>query len=205
MLDRLRRIFQSIAYAGLRPRAPSGAPVGGKRGGLRGMLDRLLAGPAQTDPLYLTNRTWKQKLKSGLVIGVPCVLLAGAVGLGLSHLYAPQSAPPKEPTPAEIVAKLLPGLEKTVDLTPREVEIEYLHPETVGSPKLVGSLKNNTDRTVTVEFTADLADIHGSKIDSVTERVEKAPPKTSVSFEFPIDDPEAAIAVVRPGTLRVVN
>ena len=202
MAKRFRNIFESIVYAGMKPNArpAQGAPVSKP-----GLLARVLSGPSTSDPLYLTNRTWKQKLKSGLVIGVPCVLLAGAMGLGLSHLYAPQSAPPKEPTPAEIVANLLPGLEKTVDLTPREVEIEYLHPETVGSPKLVGSLKNNTDRTVTVEFTADLADIHGSKIDSVTERVEKAPPKTSVSFEFPIDDPEAAIAVVRPGTLRVVN
>jgi hypothetical protein len=205
MLDRLRKIFESIAYAGLKSKAPSGVPEGGKPGGLRGMLDRLISGPAPTDPLYLTNRTWKQKLRVGLAIGIPCLLLAGAVGLALSHLYAPKAPPPKEPTPAEIVAHLLPDLEKTVDNTPREVEILDLHPDTAGAPKIVGTLRNNTDRTVSVEFTADLTDASGSKLDAVTERVEKAPAKSSVSFQFPIDDKDAAFSLVRPRSLRIVD
>jgi hypothetical protein len=203
MAGRLRRIFESIAYAGMKPNPPSEGPEGGKRGGPRELLDRLLNGRAPSDPFYLTNRTWKQKLRFGLVIGIPCLLLAGGVALGLSHLWAPKTAPPKEPTAAEIVAHLLPDLEKTVDLTPREAEIQDLHPDTTGSPKIIGTLKNNTDRTISVEFRVALTDIHGSKLDEVTERVEKAPAKTAVPFEFPIVDENAAIAVVR--SLRVVN
>ena len=199
MAGRLRRVFESIAYAGLKPNASSGGPQGGKPGGPRKLLDRLLAGRAPANPFYLTNRTWKQRLKSGLLMGIPCVLLAGAVALGLSYLYAPRT----EPTTAEIVARLLPDLEKTVDRTPKEAEILDLRPDTAGSPKIIGTLRNHADRTITVEFTVDLTDIFGSKLDAVTERVEKAPAKTDVPFQFPIRDENAAIAVVR--SLRVVH
>lgn len=203
MSGRLRRIFESIAYTGLKPNAPARNSEGGKPGRLRGLLDRLIAGRAPTDPFYLTNRTWKQKLRSGLAIGIPCVLVAAAVALGLSHLYAPKTAPPREPTPAEIVANLLPDLEKTVDATQKEVEILEIHPDTAGSPRIVGTLRNNTDRTISVEFTVDLTDSKGSKIDAVTERVEEAPARTNVPFQFPIKDKDAAIAVTR--SVRVMN
>jgi hypothetical protein len=172
---------------------------------VRALLNRLLAGRAPADPLYLTNRTWQQKLRSGLVIGIPCVLLAGAVALGLSHMYAPKSAPPKALTNAEIVAGLLPDLEKTVDTTPPEADISELYTDTTGSPKLIGTLRNNTGHTISVQFTVDLANRGGSKVETVTERVENVPPKSSVPFKFPIKDPNAATAIVEPRTLRVVN
>jgi hypothetical protein len=120
-------------------------------------------------------------------------------------MFAPERAPSKEPTAAQIVANLLPELEKTVDGKPQEVEIQDLHPETAGRPRIVGTLKNNTGREVAVEFIVDLTDIRGSTLDAVTERVAKAPAKSSVPFEFPIEDKDAFTALVRPGTLRVVN
>jgi len=205
MFNRLRRFFESIVYAGMQPKAPSGGSQAGKPGGLRGWFDRLLSGPAPADPLYLTNRTWKQKLRFGVLIAIPCVLLAGAVALGLSHLYAPKTPELRQPTPAEIVASIPLDLEKAVDTRPLEAEIQELHPDTVGSPKLIGSLRNNTDRTITVEFTVDLADARGSKVDTVTERVENVPAKSSVPFQFPILDSDAATAVVRFGTLRALH
>lgn len=205
MPGRIRKFIESITYAGLKPSVRAGAAEGGKPGGLRAMLDRLISGRAPSDPLYLSHRSWKQKLRLGLVVGIPCLLLAGVVALGLSHIFAPERAPSKAPTNAQIVANLLPNLEKTVDTTPKEVEIQDLHTETVGPPKIVGTLKNNTDRVVAVEFTIDLTDIRGSKLDAVTERVEKSPAKSSVPFEFPIDDKDAAAALVRPGSLRVLD
>jgi hypothetical protein len=187
----------------MKPAARSSAPEGAQPGGLRKLLARLLDGRAPSDPLYLTNRTWKQKLRVGLVIGIPGVLLAGVVALGLSHLWAPQAAPVREPTPAEIVAGLLPDLEKTVDLKPTGAEILDLHPETGGSPKIVGMLRNITDHTISVEFTVALTDADGSKLDEVAERMEKVPAKTTVPFQFPIREENAAIAMVR--SLRVVD
>jgi hypothetical protein len=56
-----------------------------------------------------------------------------------------------------------------------------------------------------VEFSVDLADAGGSKIDTVTERVENAPAKTSVPFQFPIRDGNAAAALIHPGSIRVVD
>ncbi|MGA3097354.1 MAG: FxLYD domain-containing protein [Bryobacteraceae bacterium] len=189
----------------MQPNAPPADSKNGKFGRLRGWLHGFINGRTPTDPLYLTNRTWKQKLKSGLLIAIPVVLLAGVAALGLGRLYAPKAAPLKEPTSAEIVAHLLPDLEKTVDATPLAAEIPELHTDIAGSPKLIGALKNNTDRTITVEFTVDLTDIMGSKVDSVSERVENAPAKKTVPFQFPIRDKNAARAQVQPGTLKVVN
>ncbi len=205
MFIRLRRFFESIVYAGMQPKAPSGGYKNGKLGRLREWLDRFINGPAPSDPLYLTNRTWKQKLRSSLLIAIPLALLVGGVALGLSHLYAPRTAPPRPPTPAEIAASLPLDLTKDIDTTPMEAEIQELHPDTFGSPKLVGTLRNNTDRTIAVEFTVDLTDRGLSAIDAVTERVEKAPAKSTVPFQFPIKDANAAYAVVRPGTLRVIH
>jgi hypothetical protein len=104
-----------------------------------------------------------------------------------------------------MVASLPLDLAKDLDAKPLDAEIQDLHPDTAGSPKLVGTLRNNTDHPVSVEFTVDLTDVHYSKVDAVTERVEKAPAKSAVPFQFPIKDDDAAFAVVRPGTLRVVN
>jgi hypothetical protein len=205
MFSRLRRFFESIVYAGMQPNAPSADSKSGKSSRLRGWLDRFINGRAPSDPFYLTNRTWKQKLRSSLLIAIPCALLAGVVALGLSHLYAPKTAPPRPPTPAEIAASIPVDLTKDVDPTPLEAQIQELHPDTVGSPKLIGTLRNNTDHTIAVEFAVDLTDVHYSKVDAVTVRVEKAPAKSAVPFQFPIKDANAAYAVVQPGTLRVIH
>ena len=180
MLNRLRRIFESIVYAGMQKRAP-------------------------VDPLYLSNRTWKQKLRVGLLIAIPGLVLAGAVALGLSHMYAPKRLDPNLPTRAEIIASLPVDLAKDMVPVALDVQIQDLHPDTTGSPKLVGALRNNTDRTISVEFTVDLTNRRGSRVDAVTPRVEKAPAKSSVAFQFPIPDADAAFAVVRYGTMREVN
>jgi hypothetical protein len=204
MFSGLRRFFESIVYAGMQPKAPSG-DKNGKPGRWRGWLDRFINGRAPSDPLYLTNRTWKQKLRSSLLIAIPLALLLGGVALGLSHLYAPKTAPPRPPTPAEIAASIPLDLTKDLDTTPMEAEIQELHTDTFGSPKLVGRLRNNTDHTITVEFTVDLADRGQSKVESVSGRVENVPAKSTVPFQFPIKDANAAFAVVQPGTLQVVH
>src|ERR1700683_5391654 len=42
---------------------------------LRQRVETLISGHAPSDPLYLTNRTWQQKLKTAALIVVPILLV----------------------------------------------------------------------------------------------------------------------------------
>ena len=82
-------------------------------GPLRGLVDRVLSRPAPSDPLYLSNRTFDQKVKLGLAIAVPCLIVVGGIALGLSHFFqANGPGPAAEPSAAELAAKLLPNVDK---------------------------------------------------------------------------------------------
>jgi len=78
----------------------------------RARLDKwIFGGAAPTDPLYLTNRTWGQKIKTWSVIAVPVVILIGGVGFTLSSIMQPpEGKPVRYLSPAEISAKILPIL-----------------------------------------------------------------------------------------------
>jgi hypothetical protein len=200
MANRFQRFFESIAYAGLRP---SGAPQKESQGWrwlgpLREPLERFLSGGRQMDPLYLSNRTWSQKLKLALVIAAPCVLLLGALAFIFGYRLAPKTAPPHQQTSAEIVARLLPDLEKTVQIPEyKDAEILEIRVDRSGAPKVTGRLHNRTSHELSVEFTVDFTDESGSRVGAEVERVEKAPPGSTVPFTFPIRDSRSAFPLVR--------
>src|ERR1039457_2077469 len=99
MANRLRRFIESVVFAGLRPSGgppPETKPVR-RLGPLRDKIELFLSGgQAPSDPLYLTNRTWKQKLRLALVIATPTALLFCALALVFSNVYSPKAAPPRE-------------------------------------------------------------------------------------------------------------
>jgi hypothetical protein len=119
MKKRIQEFFESLMYAGLKPggqAAPKREPGAGP---LRSSVERFLSGGQPTDPLYLTNRTPGQKLKSWSLIAIPCLVLAVGVSVVLSNLIDPPAATPlKKLTSAEITAKLLPNLDKDYKLKP---------------------------------------------------------------------------------------
>ena len=63
MLKRLKQFFESLAYAGLRP--SGGKPLNlsqpKKPGWFGQRLEKFLVSGGQSDPLYLSNRTFMQK------------------------------------------------------------------------------------------------------------------------------------------------
>src|SRR5438477_13166178 len=125
-MKRIRAFLESIAFAGLKPGGQAAPkPEFGWLGPLRGPVERLLSGTAPNDPLYLSNRTSGQKLKSWSLIGIPCLVLAVGIAVTLSNfLDPPEVKPAKEPTAAEITAKLLPNVEKDLKFTPpSEVQV----------------------------------------------------------------------------------
>ncbi len=199
MPARFRRFVESILYAGLKPNAPSKEPKRGRRlGFLLQKFERLLAGSAPTDPLYLSHRTWKQKVKLGIAIALPCLVLVGAMALGFSNIFQPSYTPAKEPTAAEIVSKMLPDIDKNLNIeVNQDAEIVEVRAQKGPSPRVEGLLRNRSNRPISVEFTFELTDDAGSRIGAVTGRVDKAPPKNAIPFQFPIKQTNAAFALLR--------
>ena len=74
---------------------------------LRERMDLFISGRAPSDPFYLTNRTWRQKLKIASLIAAPVLLLIALVTIGATgrfrfHKVDPDERPPAEaPAPAE--------------------------------------------------------------------------------------------------------
>jgi hypothetical protein len=203
-MNRIRKFFESIVFAGLKP----GGQTAPKRqltwlGPLRGPVERLLSGgPAPTDPLYLTNRTLGQKLLSWSLVGIPCLVLFAGIGITLSSLFDPPAPKPaKELTAAEISAKLLPNMDKDFKLAPAS-DVQVLEARVDGT-RLVGRVKNTSTRAIAgAELVVDLTDADGSQVGAVSVVVEKIPPSGTRDFEIPIRQRNAATAMVREVTLR---
>jgi len=192
---RIRDFFESIIFAGLQPgnRAPR------KSGALSGTIDRFLAGRAPTDPLYLTNRTTAQKLKTGLLIGVPCALVAGfvvATLTGVIRFGTPQ--PMRDPTPAEIAAKVLPNLDSLHVTTNNDVQVLEVRVEHGAQTVVAGSMKNTTGHEIPIaEAVFDLIDSTDSQLGGVSARIENFKPGATATFRVPIPQSAAQHALVR--------
>jgi hypothetical protein len=201
MLKRFRRFIDSIVFAGLKPDAPREQATHMRwLGPLRGLLERVLLRPAPSDPLYLSNRTFEQKAKLGLVIAVPCLVVVGVTALGLSHFFhANERGPAPEPSGAELAAKLLPNVDKIVDIhVNKDVQVLDAHVEREGGAKVAGTVKNNTDRLIhTAEIILNLTDQTGSVLGAVSAHVDNLEPNATVKFQVPIEQPDAAFALVR--------
>jgi hypothetical protein len=203
-MNRIRKFFESIVFAGLKP----GAQAAPKRqlawlGPLRGPVERLLSGgPAPSDPLYLTNRTLGRKLLSWSLVGIPCLLLLAGIGITLSSLLdPPEPKAAKELTAAEITAKLLPNMDKDFKLAPPS-DVQVLEAKVDGT-RLVGKVKNTSSREIAgAELVVDLTDADGSQVGAVSAVVGKIPPSGTRDFEIPITQRNAANAMVRGVTLR---
>ncbi len=196
-MNQLRKFFESIVFAGMKPGGQT-APKTQLRwlGPLRGPVERLISGPAISDPLYLTNRTFLQKLRSWSLIAIPCLILAGAVAVALSVLDPPAPPPAKEPTAAEITAKLLPNMDKDIKLAPAS-DVQVLEVRVEGT-QLVGSVKNTTEHPIaSVELIVDLTTAGGSQVGAVSAFVDKLPPSGRKNFQIPIKQRNAAFALVR--------
>jgi hypothetical protein len=202
MLKRLRQFIDSIVFAGLKPDAPREQQTKGRRwlGPLHGLVDRLLSRPAPSDPLYLSNRTFDQKVKLWLAIAIPCVVLAGGVLLLLSNIFqANDLGPGAEPSAAELAAKLLPNVDKTIKIdVNKDVQVLEAHLEHEGGMKVAGTVKNNTDHLIhSTEIILNLTDKTGSHLGAVSAHVDDLAPNATMKFQTPIEQKEAVFALVR--------
>jgi hypothetical protein len=202
IVRRIREIFESIAYAGLRPGARAGQTKRIKwLGPLSGAVERFLSGgPAPSDPLYLTNRTTGQKIKIGVAIGIPCLVLAGLVYGMLTNSFDFGGPPPAhEATAAEAAAKLLPHMDPNMHIdTDKDVEVMEVRVERGAQMTLVGSMKNTTDREIHIaEAVFNLTDSNGSQLGGVSARIENFKAGSTANFRIPIQQTAASFALVR--------
>jgi hypothetical protein len=201
-MKRLRELFESIVYAGMKPGVtPSKAPRLRWLGPLHEPIERFLNGPSSADPFYLTNRTVGQKVRVAALIAMPCLLVLVLVGMALASFNRAARLPaaPAQMSNAEIAAKMLPDLNKDLKL-PTNVELEVVSVEVLhtGGSRLEGTVRNNTDHVITnAEAIFDLTNASGSRLGAVSCKIDRIEPKSLATFHGSIEQTAAAFAIVR--------
>jgi hypothetical protein len=173
------------------------AMAGSNKKPVRSLWDRLLTGRTPSDPLYLSNRTWRQKLPLALLVCTPVLAAAAAAAYFMLTPPTPAHKPPASLTPAEIAARtpLIPDnltVVQNTDLQVVEAAVDR------AAMQVYGSLKNNTARRyAAAELAFDLADPLGSQVGRAATRVTGIEPYGSHAFRFAIPHKRAAVVVVR--------
>jgi hypothetical protein len=164
-------------------------------------MERFVAGAAPSDPLYITNRTFGQKLRMGLLIGTPVLAVAGLVALALGSFFDSPSANKAASLSAtgDVTAKVLPHLEKDYKSeSDRQVEVTEAVVSRGANAAITGMIRNNTDRTVgSADVVFDVTDDEGSALGAVAVRVENIAARATVPFHKPIEQRTARLALVR--------
>ena len=198
MIDRIRRFVESVVFAGLNPASgPRQSKGAGRLAPFRERVDRFISGGRPRDPLYLTNRTWSQKLRLAAVVATPCLVVAVIGGLFLNGVFRPKTAPPKELTAADLIAKVLPGVGDTKLDSNADAEVAEVTVDRRGAGRVVGVLKNKTDHVISVDLVLYFVNGNGSRVGSDVKRVENAPARSSFPFDFPLRWADAAHVLVK--------
>jgi hypothetical protein len=175
-------------------RSAEGAPAANT-----GLVDRLLNGPAPSDPLYLTNQTFGQKARRILFMASP-ILLVSAAGLLVITLLVPKSTnAPKMLTASELRTRTLPGFDKHFKLdSNQDLEVTEVHFEHTGASTIVGKIHNKSGRRITLAVVVfELADPSNSALGAVTVTELDLAPGASRAFKKPIEQTNAMSALVR--------
>jgi hypothetical protein len=200
MASRLRKFIESVVFAGMQPgKGRTESRWMRFLGPLREPVDRLISGGGNQDPLYLSSRTFGQKLLDFLKVSLPLAVVVGGIVFAFQS-YHREDKPPEILSDAERAAKMLPdSLNKPIHVdTNTEVEVEEVFIDHTGSDKLVGKLHNNTNREIEngyVDFT--LTGDTGTQVGSVMVRVKNLAAGGSMPFSEPIGEKDAKFALVR--------
>jgi hypothetical protein len=203
-MKRLRELFESIVFAGMKPGARPGQTQERKwLGPLRGPVDRLLSGSAPADPLYLTNRSLGRRIKSWSLVVIPCLFIVGLVALALSQGYfnPPEAVPRREPSAAEAARTMLPNIARDIRIeSNKEVEVVQVQVDR-SAMKVIGSVRNNAAYAIAAtDVVFNLTDKSGSQVGAVRGHIENLSPKSTKDFQFPIEQRDAAFVLVREVT-----
>ena len=196
MANRIGEFIESIVYAGMKPagRSSEDAPAAKP-----GWLSRLLNGPAQSDPLYLTNRTAGQKARRALLLVSPIVLVT-TCGILAIFLFAPKATRARKPlTATEIKARVLPDFNQPIKLDSNpNLEVTEVHFDHAGGNTIVGNIQNKSShRIVQAIIVFDVADPANSELGGVTVVETDLAPGAMRTFRKSIQQSSATYALVR--------
>ena len=173
---------------------------------LRERIEIFISGRPAADPLYLTNRTWLQKLKLGSLIAAPVLLLIILGTIGAANRLrvdkvdpyehpAVEAAPAAEAPPPPATQKPLP------DAISASTELEVVNMRIARDarpPMVTGMVRNKTDRKVeSAEVSYYLSDAAGSLVGTDKTEVANVEPHGSVAFRMPLKAAKAEYVFVR--------
>jgi len=196
-----REAIESILFVGMKPGVPSSAPkVKRWYGPLWKPLERFLSGGAANDPLYISNRTGRQRIGFWLALAAPFALVGGMM-FAVFGFVRQREAVVQEVTPAQRAAALLPrDLDRNfavVNVHP-DLDVLEVKVDRNGAPRLVGTVRNRTEKTLAhAEVAFDLADAAGSRVGAVSVELENVPPLGIAPFTVPVSQGSAVLAFVR--------
>ena len=153
-------------------------------------MERYLAGGrVPGDPLYLSNRTIGQRIRTAILIGVPCLLVV----LGVNAWIRSRHKLTNEEAAAQMLSKL--------DITKLHVaanrDLEVLDVAIQNNHVVSGTVRNNTGHTIdgaTVYF--DLTDRAGTRLAAVAADIPQVLSHETASFRVACDE-NAVYAFVR--------
>ncbi|MGA3015476.1 MAG: FxLYD domain-containing protein [Bryobacteraceae bacterium] len=199
MASRFRKYLESIVYA----RMSAGKPKAESKrmrllGPLRGPVGRWLSGGGRQDPLYLSNRTFSQKLVGWAKVGVPLLVVVVAVVIAF-RMHRRVDKPAELLSPAEVAAKMLPELNKPIHVdTNTDIEVLEAYVDHDAGDRLVGKFRNATDHAIqTGEVDFTLTGVNGTQVGAVSVKLNKLAAGETVPFAQPISEKAAAFALVR--------
>jgi hypothetical protein len=198
MANRFRQFLESVVFAGMKPTPRSTENAPAPKTGLAGMMQRMISGPAVSDPMYLTNQTFGQKAKRLMMVAAPILILVlGAAG-AMSY-YGSKQVDPSKTHNGEATVNVLPDFHPDTNLDSNKnldvLEVRFDHSE---GNVMTGVFQNKTNHVIgeaVVVF--DLFDDSASLLGGVTVSEANLEPGSSRKFQMPIEQSNAEHAVVR--------
>ena len=175
----------------------------GRFAGVRRWFDNFLSGPTPSDPLYLSNRTWQQKLRLGALIGAPVLVVLLVMVISATDLLHWRRSNPYEHAAAEQNSETPAGRTQPAppvrDPAAQALEVSNLRiVRGVEPPVVTGEFRNNTGRSVhSAEITYLLADNNGSVLATESTQVQEVGPHRMVTFRAPLKLSQADYVVMR--------
>jgi hypothetical protein len=166
---------------------------------LRARFEDFLSGRAPNDPLYLTNRPLKQKLKIAALVAVPIVILLVLVLIAATDGFRLRRVDPYEHPAAEAQTSTAPGPRLPDPKLAAELEVVNIRiVRDARSPLVTGVVRNNTNAKVgAAEVSYYLADKDGSMVGTDTTEVTNVAAHGSVTFRVPLKIARAQYVLVR--------
>lgn len=154
---------------------------------LKAWINRLIAGKAPSDPLYLSNRRLRDRLWPYIAAGTFFLVLLVGWKVAVPHSEPPAHALPSN---AKLAAMSFPRFADS------QLEVVGVGVLADGS-KLEGEVRNKTGHVIALgRLSFELQDANGHFTGATGMELKQIQPGQITKFELPISQPESRVALV---------